>query len=315
MPAFPAHPVICIGAIHSDTIAHASRVIRRETSTPASLAGKPGGVATNVARALVRLGIDTTLGGALGDDGTGSALTRDLTREGLHLCCVSRPGHVTGQYLALHDPDGSLAAACVDDRVLAEAPADVFDGIWSDLEAAATEKTTGEAIWFIDANLPDGLLGQVTARIAARAPGNLLVANAVSEAKAIRLKAHLGRIDCLMLNRGEAAALTGLDESAPSGDLAAALTQTGLGGFVLTSGAADTLVWQSGTLERFRPGETGVVDVTGAGDALTAGTLAALARGHSLAQAVPFGMAAAALTLRSTGALADGLSWEAISKF
>ncbi len=300
-------PVIAIGAIHYDTIAHASETIRPETSTPARFAARPGGVATNLARSLSRLGVSVRLVGAIGDDGAARELSRQLTGEGLQLETVPRPGFATGQYLALHDPSGALAAACVDDRVLAEAPADLFDS----LLARLTADMPSETLWFADANLPADMLRRLVARVR---PARL-IANAVSEAKAIRLKPLLADLDCLMLNRGEAVALTDLPRDTAAEDLASALVSAGLNRFVLTSGAEDVMVLEDGAVSRFQPRATRIIDVTGAGDALMAGTLAALARGRKLTAAMPFGLAAAALTLSSTGALADGLSWQALHQF
>jgi len=297
-------PVIAIGAIHYDTIAHARETIRPETSTPADMTARPGGVATNLARSLVRLGVPVNLVGAIGEDGAAQELVRQLTDEGIQLSVVSRAGFATGQYLALHDPSGALAAACVDDRVLAEAPADLLDAVISDLAA----KIPDEVIWFADANLPQELLS----RLASRLKPARLIANAVSDAKALRLHPLLGDLDCLMLNRGEAVALTGLGRGASSEDLARALAETGLRRFVLTDGSGDVLVFEAGAVSRFGPKPARIVDVTGAGDALMAGILAALARGSTLCEAIPFGLAAAVLTLTSTGALADGLAWDAL---
>ena len=299
-------PVIAIGAIHYDTIAHARETIRPETSTPARFSARPGGVATNLARSLVRLGVPARLVGTVGDDGAAAILIRQLTEEGLELSVVERAGFATGQYLALHNPEGDLAAACVDDRVLSEAPSDLFD---TALEALAAAAPAG-AIWFLDANLPEEML----VRLAARLKTGRLMANAVSDAKAPRLRPVLSRLDCLMLNRGEAAALTSLPQAGAPEQLAAALAQTGLKSFVLTSGGGDVIVLDEGEILRFSPKTTEIVDVTGAGDALCAGTLAAMARGHKLKEAVPFGLASAALTLRSTGALAEDLSWETLLK-
>jgi pseudouridine kinase len=165
-----------------------------------------------------------------------------------------------------------------------------------------------DAIWFLDANLPEEMLEHLAARLKT----GRLMANAVSDAKAPRLKPVLSRLDCLMLNRGEAASLTGLPQGSPPEDLAAALGQTGLKSFVLTNGGGDVIVSHQGETLRFVPRATEIVDVTGAGDALSAGTIAALARGHGLPDALPYGLAAAALTLRSTGALAEELSWDAL---
>lgn len=302
-----ANRVISIGAVHLDTIAHAASPIRPETSTPARHSSKPGGVATNIARALVRLGVDTGLVGTVGDDGAAQVLREQLSAEGIKLLHVLREGFATGQYLALHNPDGELAAASVDDKILSEAPHGLFDKILEDLAG----KVTAETIWFLDANLPERMLHRITSRISK----GKLIANAVSDAKAPRLKSILKTLDCLMLNRGEAVALTGLPRETALEKLADTLHGFGLRNMVLTSGSSDVLVSEAGAHTRFPPIATDVVDVTGAGDALTAGTIAAMSRGFSLKEAVPYGLSAAALTLRSTGALAEGLSWDALGKF
>ncbi len=299
-------PVVAIGAIHSDTLAHASEPIRPETSTPSRLTAKPGGVATNVARVLNRLGVDTTLVGALGEDTAAPALEAALRAEGLALALVRRQDYPTGQYVALHDPDGSLKAACVDDRVLAEAPADTFDSA-----LAATRANTGiTPIWFVDANVPDALL----ARTLSHLNDGILVANAVSDAKSVRLHPHLDRIDCLTLNRGEAAALLQRSETLQTKQLAGALAETGLRSFLLTDSGADLYVWADGEMSILAPPASNIVDVTGAGDALTAGLVAAMARGIPVRQAAQIGLAAAAMTLQCTGAMAENMSWEAIAQ-
>jgi len=302
----PACPVVAIGAIHYDTIAHAREAIRPETSTPARLSAKPGGVATNLARSLVRLDVPVHLVGTVGDDGAAQMLSDRLTDEGICLATVPRAGFATGQYLALHDPSGALTAACVDDRVLSEAPPKLFDSIVAKLAATLPAET----IWFVDANLPEAML----ARIADRLGPCRLMANAVSDAKAGRLEPLLPRLDCLMLNRGEAAALTGLARDTLPDTLADALAGTGLRHFVLTCGGDDVLVLDGGRINRLSPPKTKIVDVTGAGDALAAGTVAALARGLSLRQAVPFGLAAATHTLSSAGAFAETLSWDSLKE-
>ncbi|MEM9633264.1 MAG: carbohydrate kinase family protein [Pseudomonadota bacterium] len=307
MPPSSESRVISIGALHFDTIAHASSTILPETSTPARHNSKPGGVATNIARTLVKLGVETGLVGAVGEDGPAHTLITQLKSEGIKLSHVVRKGFSTGQYLALHNPDGELAAACVDDKILSEAPSGLFDRIVEELKSGLPQRT----IWFLDANLPEAMLCRVSETIGK----GRLIANAVSNAKAPRLKSILNKLDCLMLNRGEAVALTELPETSAAEKLVETLHHMGLKNLILTSGSNDVLLSENGALTRFSPPPVDVVDVTGAGDALTAGTIAALANGISLKKAVPYGLSAAALTLQNTGALAKGLSWDAIEKF
>jgi pseudouridine kinase len=82
---------------------------------------------------------------------------------------------------------------------------------------------------------------------------------------------------------------------------------------VLTNGKSDVLVLNEEAITAHKTLATQIVDVTGAGDALTAGTIPGLCRGYHLNDAVPLGLRAAAITLKSTGALAEGLSWDALA--
>ncbi|WP_063832890.1 PfkB family carbohydrate kinase [Labrenzia sp. DG1229] len=303
----PEYRLVSIGAVHYDTIAHAVAKIHRETSTPARFSAKPGGVATNIARAVSQLGVETTLVGAVGGDGAAHMLEDQLTREGLRLKLVQRLEYSTGQYLAFHDPGGELAAACVDDRVLSEAPDDLFDTLLD----KETKVSAGQALWFLDANMSEAMLLRTIERIG----GHFVIANAVSDAKAPRLRPVLKGLDCLTLNRSEAASLLHRPFETPSEALALALIDSGLKSFILTDGCGDLRVFSRDTLHSFAPPTAEIVDVTGAGDALTAGTIAALARGYELHDATRFGLSAAALTLRTTGALAGDLSWQNLELF
>lgn len=81
--------------------------------------------------------------------------------------------------------------------------------------------------------------------------------------------------------------------------LARRLRNAGAGGVLLTLGAAGVVVAQ-GDGERWLPAvPAAALDVTGAGDALIAGTLAGLLAGGSLADAVAVGTALAAHTVAS----------------
>lgn len=304
-PSRSVSPVVCIGAVHWDSLARARRPIAPDTSTPSDIIQAPGGVATNVARALIRLGIPATLCGVIGDDVPGRALAEQLGGEGLCLRLAERKGKATGQYLALHDPDGSLVAACADDTILADASPEIFqDGL-----ASLAAEMPAHAFWFADANLPPDILRA----IAGHAPSGRLAADAVSVAKADRLTAIAGALRLLFANRAEAAVLAGCPETAPLSEIAARLTDRGISEAVITDGTAPALASDGSGFREYRPDPVAVRDVTGAGDALIAGTLAALARGYDLFDAVPPGLAAARLTVQSAGAVSADLSWPRLS--
>jgi len=309
-------PIAAFGAIHLDTLARGSRPICRDTSTPARFSARPGGVAANVTTAAARLGARTALVGRVGRDPDGDSLLAHLAAAGVDTRAIGRSDrHPTGRYIALHDPDGALAAAVVDSAITdALRPGDL------DADAPSVEDA---GIWFLEANLPAPVLSDLAAR--GDLPHRRLVADTVSRAKAPRLAGLLPHLDLLLTNRGEAAALLAARRGDPAepashgpqtpspADLAGALRAQGLAACVISDGAGPvTLADATGLCTLATPAGP-IVDVTGAGDALIAGTLVGLDKGWPLADAVRAGQAAAALTLQAEGAAPPTLMWPAIA--
>ncbi|TIR58481.1 MAG: carbohydrate kinase, partial [Mesorhizobium sp.] len=104
------------------------------------------------------------------------------------------------------------------------------------------------------------------------------------------------------MNRREAAALAGADISGR--DLVGELRRLSLTAGVITAGSAPVLGFdQSGVFAIDPPSPRRVADVTGAGDALTGATVAALLRGLPLRRALREGVAAAMLAIESAEAV------------
>ncbi|SDU23875.1 carbohydrate kinase family protein [Stappia sp. ES.058] len=296
--------IAAFGAIHLDTLAHADRRILRDTSTPARLATRPGGVAANVARALTGLAQPCALAGAVGRDNDGDILVDRLNREGIDVRAIHRSSHPTGRYLALHDPDGGLAAAVVDGAITdALKPADM------DIAHAAL---AAAGLWFLEANLPEPVL----AHVAQAAGHRFLAADAVSIAKAARLEGILSRLDMLFCNCREGAALLGRahDPAGNAADIARALVSKGVGACLVSDGPAPLALATAGEEWRLAVAPVAVRDVTGAGDALIAGTLAACKQGRNIAQAACAGLAAARVTVQAEGAAPASLTRDTLER-
>jgi sugar/nucleoside kinase (ribokinase family) len=106
------------------------------------------------------------------------------------------------------------------------------------------------------------------------------------------------------MNRAEAPRLADLEDGGP-GELAATLLAMGLSSGVMTGGAGPVTGFDADGVFSIDPPEARqVADVTGAGDALAGGTVAALLRGAPLRRALREGMAAALLTVESPHAVA-----------
>jgi sugar/nucleoside kinase (ribokinase family) len=151
--------------------------------------------------------------------------------------------------------------------------------------------------WVVDANLPEETLEFLVEQ--AMQTGTPVAALAVSPVKVMRLAHLLDRLTILFANRREAAVLLGLEPNVTAGtvSLAANLSLTRPTRIVVTAGGEPVIVARHGETRAFLPLKTDIRAVNGAGDSFAAGTIAAMADGRSLNDAIRFGLAAAALTI------------------
>jgi len=298
-------PILCIGAAHVDVRARALDPVVMGSSNPVVVRRDLGGVACNVATALARLGHDVRLISRIGRDGEGDRLLAAAVASGIDATGIGRSAdRPTATYTALLDPGGEMVVALADMAIYDElTPAALGPAL-----AAAADRP----MWMVDANLP----AEALAAVAAACPkGGRLAADAVSVAKAPRLGGIVERLAVLVCNADEAAALTGRPVRHPLEvcEAAASLRGAGAGTVAIGLGAAGAYV-ASASDDGFLPSMTAaVVDTTGAGDALLAGLLHAVAHGQDGVRALAAGLAAAALTVESAGTVPDGLTARALA--
>jgi len=293
-----ASRIVCIGGAAIDRTFRATSPIQAGTSNPVSLRHGFGGVARNVAENLARLGLQPDLVSIVGDDAYGHDLLARLRKIGIgtrHLKVEA--SRSTAEYVAVLEPDGRLA--------LGLAHMDILDALPPSLvEAACSE--IGHADWvFADCNLPSAILLDLIAR--GRAGSINLAFDAVSALKVLRLPEDLAGVELLVLNLDEANALLGDADLSPQ-DIANALRARGAGRVVLTLAADGLVAADSDGVNTIPAVPASLVDVTGAGDALTAALLARLTAGATLADAARVGTLAAALTIEGQGSVRPDLS-------
>jgi pseudouridine kinase len=125
----------------------------------------------------------------------------------------------------------------------------------------------------------------------------MLVVDVVSVAKSARLPPSLAGIDVLFLNLDEARAITKKRDTTRAAVLR--LLRAGAGAVIVTRGAGGALVADPGGIQTVPARTARAIDVTGAGDALIAGTLFRLLAREELTRAVETGTILAALTIET----------------
>lgn len=282
--------ILAIGSVFWDVVGRAARPMERGADVPGRIIRQPGGVATNIAAALARNGLNVALLGVVGHDPEGDELLAALARMGIDIRYLYRDGHLaTDRYIAIEDPDGLLGAVA-DARALETAGLAILSAL-SDGRLADAANPWRHLV-MLDSNLPETLLRDLAGgAMFARADLRLAAA---SPDKAVRLKAFLwhGRAT-FYLNLAEAAALSGQTHADTAG-AAACLRSIGVARAIVTDGPrAATQLWGE-HLASLHPPTVAVTRITGAGDAMMAAHIAAETRGLAAADAFAAAIEAAA---------------------
>jgi len=292
--------VLLLGGANMDITATTDAPPAMGDSNPGRVRSAPGGVARNVAENLARLGHDTRLVSAVGDDSAGRSLLEATQRAGVDVQgCWVLTGEATPTYVSLHGPDGHLEIAVNDMRIL--------ECITPEKLATHADRARHAAALVVDCNVTEDALAWLFANRGATP----VFVDTVSVFKCPRIRPWLAQVHTLKVNRQETQALCGftLQTDADIERAAQWLHTQGVQQVVLSLGARG-VYWSdldSGHgWQAVVPGE--VVNASGAGDALMAGLVHGFIHHQSLAESIPFALACAALTLQSEQANHPSLS-------
>ena len=286
--------VAVVGSVNIDaTVAVPALPAAGETVLGSDVAYRPGGKGGNQAVAARRLGADTALHAAVGDDAFGARLRDELAAEGLDPAGLTTVAGVpTGLAMILVDGGG--------ENVIVVSPG--ANGL---LDGAALPTSSGPGeVLALQLEIPLATCLDAAGR--ARAAGATVVLNAAPLPKLVEpaFADLLSIVDVLVVNEGEAAQLA--DESAPRdwAALAERLRALGPATVVVTLGARGAVAADADGRYPCDAFAVDVVDTTGAGDAFCGALAVALADGLPIADAVRRGCAAGALAATRMGAQA-----------
>jgi ribokinase len=290
-----AAAVVVVGDVNSDVVAVLSGQPAPGSDRAARIRTGGGGAGANVAVHLARRGADVLLAGCVGDDAAGAGLVSELEAEGVRTALRTVPGAATGTIVSLVEPGGERSMLADRGANLVLRADDVPP------PAPGGHLHLSGYTLLDDGPRPAGL----AALAAARAAGCTVSVDPASTgplaaAGVDRWLADVDGATLLLPNADEARLLTGRADTA---DAAGALAERFP--LVAVSLGAEGALWAAGGLLLHRPAlPARVVDTTGAGDAFTAGLLAAwlAAPGGDPASALDAGVALAADVVSRAGA-------------
>ncbi|MET8230399.1 ribokinase [Micromonospora sp. NPDC005298] len=276
--------VAVVGSANMDLVAMAPALPRLgETLLGTDFVMVPGGKGANQAVAAVRAGASCAFLGAIGSDAFGVTLRARITAAGVDTAQLRVVYGTSGVALVMVNAEGENAI------VVIPGANDMLVGL-TDEELATVR---GADVLVAQLEIPVQTV--TAAATAARAAGTRVILNA---APARDLPPELlAAVDLLVVNEGEAQALTGRGRDEPRAllDLVprAVLTLGGAGARYVDRDGADVHV------PAFR---VDVVDSTAAGDAFTAALAVGWGEGRDLVDAMRWAAAAGAACVRRLGA-------------
>jgi ribokinase len=286
--------VFVLGSINQDYLLFADRRPRPgETVSGVTLVTRNGGKGANQAVAAVNSGAAVMLLARIGDDAAGFAQRDDLAARGVDVSLVTATSHVsTGRAFVTVTPDGENSMLVAPGANGLMAPGDV---------KAAAGFITKRSV----------LVAQLEVALDAVVESvNLCGSNThvlLNAAPYVPLPgALLERVDTLVVNRVEAAAIVDAPIVGIEGALESAtmLIGLGVGAAVVTLGADGAVVATAGSCTHVPAPRVSVIDTTGAGDVFV-GTLAALlADDQPLDRAIVVAVERASASVASVGARA-----------
>ena len=295
--------VTVIGGLNMDIKAKSKSKLVPGDSNPSHIEISAGGVGRNIAHNLALLGVPTILLSAAGNDGESESIIRQTQEAGVNMehLLLSQTKN-TGKYIALLDDQGEMAMAVSD--------MDVLEELNKDYLHAKLDIIENSDMVVCDTNLNTDCIKFILE--VCRAKHIPVCIDPVSAAKAVKLFGLLEGIYMLTPNQKELQILSGTE-----GDIeisALQLVKKGVQNIITTLGPDGLCHTDANKSTCYPTIAKNIVDVTGAGDSLTAGLIYGLLEYQSFEKACQCGLAAASITLSSSKTVSSRMSKEEIAK-
>lgn len=283
--------ILCIGAVLWDIIGRSASSMRVGSDVPGRITRLPGGVALNIAMTLQGFGMSTAVLSVVGRDPEGDELIAALDKLGLITQYSYRSADLpTDRYMAIEGANG-LISAIADAHSLEAAGSKILQSL-SDGQLGSPEAPFSGTV-ALDGNLTLQLLTEcATSPIFERA--DLRVAPA-SPGKAERLGPFLKHGRATLYVNCEEAGLLAKEDFKSAAAAAQGLVERGAKRVLVTDGGREAAMATPDAVIVERPPEVLVSRVTGAGDTLMAGHIAAEIKGAGAEDALHSALEAAAI--------------------
>ncbi len=296
--------ITVIGAVNVDISGQPERPLLGRDSNPGKIGISFGGVGRNVAENICRMGGSVEMITVLGDDFYAAEIEKECRNLGIGLGYTLRAqGENTSTYLCINHADGDMALAVSDMDIYKRLTPEYLEGLLPIINKSS--------LVVVDGNIPRESIEYLAEMCTVP-----ILAEPVSVKKAERFRKVLDKLYLIKPNSLELEVLSGvkvIDEETMK-EAMDILLQQGVQNLVVSRGSKGVFFGNAEGKKRYSGYPCRVVNTTGCGDALMAGIAFGLWQEATIEEAVSYGLAAASISIESTGAVSREITMEHIQK-
>ena len=299
----PPRYITVIGGVNMDILGISRETVTSPSSYPGKIYNKLGGVGRNVAVNLSKIGVQTFLVSAYGDDRNGEIFKEDALDNQVDISHSQQVGGAsTSMYLYVNQPHG--------ERVLGIDDMEINTHISPEFLRGQEQTINNSELVILDSNLPKRSIKWLYNNV--HVP---IFAKAVGLNKMMNLYDGMGRLDTLVINGVEAAALTKMkiydEQSARQGGQR--LLERGVKNVFLYMEGIGVLYQSMTASYFFSDNEQSPRNTNGAGASATAALAWARMQHQSFLESGKAGVAAAYITTESYEAVNPDIDVELLT--
>lgn len=253
--------VSVVGGTNMDIQGFPNNKLIAHDSNPGKVKMSLGGVGRNIAENLIRLGVDTKLISAVGNDIYGTKILDEARNIGLNMDeSLVMEGQSTSTYLSILNETGDMEVAI--------SHMDIFDKITPDFIASKKHVVENSAVCVIDTNIPKDVIEYTLTNF----KGVDFFLDTVSTTKCQKVKDLISYFHTIKPNRIEAEILTDI-KIQNDDDLKRAseyLIEKGVKNVFISLGEEGIFYHNGKDYGKIKSPKIKVVNATGAGDAFVA---------------------------------------------
>jgi pseudouridine kinase len=291
-----------IGGANMDICGSPTNLLISGDSNPGVIKTNPGGVARNIAENLARLGVECHMFSVLGQDKYGEMILEQGNEIGINMDAVLRTdNNPTPTYLSVLDGNGDLEVGINDMAAMDElTPEYLLENRELIYEASVVVADTNMSV-------------EALACLATMTTKDKLIIDAVSMAKAIRVKPYLNSIGTLKVNKAEAQAISGI-VSGETEKISNWFHDNGVHKLYITLGSEGAYYSSEEEQGAVAPPEfSKLINANGAGDAFVAAVVYSMLENCSMRETTKFAICAAGLTIAHNATINPSMSIERIN--